>query len=457
MAGAAMAAISPPTKMHKAFRDELAYLLLHQYGSFNSPVWFNIGVKGAKQQASACFINSVYDDMESIMELAATEARLFKGGSGAGSNLWRIRSSREHLSGGGIASGPVSFMRGWDSFAGAIKSGGTTRRAAKMVILNADHPDISEFIVCKADEEKKAWALIEAGYNGGFNVPGGAYDSVDFQNANHSVRVTDAFMRAAENNMPWTTRAVMTGEPVETKGAKDLLMQIATCTHICGDPGLQYDTTINDWHTCANTDRIYASNPCCITGDTLVAVADGRNAVAIRDLVGSEVPVYAHDHANGQTTISRMWNIEAKRHNAPIYRVNLDDGSTFRATDDHLIMQRDGSYRMVRDLQSGDSLMPFHSQVLAPAHSRTERRYYWKGQSWQPQYRAIWKYAHGAQPAGHHIHHVDFDALNDSPDNLQLLPAETHDALHRDQMLGDNNPAQRGMNDELGAPTFRAP
>ncbi len=246
----------------KAFRDELAYLLLHQYGSFNSPVWFNIGVKGAKQQASACFINSVYDDMESIMELAATEARLFKGGSGAGSNLWRIRSSREHLSGGGIASGPVSFMRGWDAFAGAIKSGGTTRRAAKMVILNADHPDISEFIVCKADEEKKAWALIEAGYNGGFNVPGGAYDSVDFQNANHSVRVTDAFMRAAENNMPWSTRAVMTGEPIETKNAKDLLMQIAECTHICGDPGLQYDTTINDWHTCANTDRIYASNPC---------------------------------------------------------------------------------------------------------------------------------------------------------------------------------------------------
>ena len=160
------------------FRDELAYLLVHQYGAFNSPVWFNLGVKGARQQASACFINDVYDDMESIMELAATEARLFKGGSGAGVNLWRIRSSKEHLRGGGIASGPISFMRGWDAFAGAVKSGGTTRRAAKMVILNADHPDIGEFITCKADEEKKAWALIEAGYNGGFNVPGGAYDSV---------------------------------------------------------------------------------------------------------------------------------------------------------------------------------------------------------------------------------------------------------------------------------------
>lgn len=246
----------------QAFRDELVYLLLHQYGSFNSPVWFNIGVKGAKQQASACFINSVYDDMESIMELAATEARLFKGGSGAGSNLSRIRSSHEHLSGGGVASGPVSFMRGWDAFAGAIKSGGTTRRAAKMVILNADHPDIQEFIVCKSDEEKKAWALIEAGYNGGFNVPGGAYDSVAFQNANHSVRATDEFMRAAENNTEWTTRSVTTGAPIAKHKAKDLMYKIAESTHICGDPGMQFDTTINDWHTCSNTDRIYASNPC---------------------------------------------------------------------------------------------------------------------------------------------------------------------------------------------------
>lgn len=246
----------------QAFRDELVYLLLHQYGSFNSPVWFNIGIEGAKPQASACFINSVYDNMESIMELAATEARLFKGGSGAGTNLWRIRSSFEQLSGGGIASGPVSFMRGWDSFAGAIKSGGTTRRAAKMVILNADHPDIEEFILCKAEEEKKAWALIDAGYDGGFNVPGGAYDSVAFQNANHSVRVTDEFMRAAEKNEKWTTYTVLDRKPIEEKSARDLLYKIAEATHICGDPGLQYDTTINDWHTSSNTDRIYASNPC---------------------------------------------------------------------------------------------------------------------------------------------------------------------------------------------------
>ena len=346
----------------QSFRDELAFLLVHQYGAFNSPVWFNLGVKGARAQASACFINDVYDDMESIMELAATEARLFKGGSGAGVNLWRIRSSKEQLSGGGIASGPISFMRGWDAFAGAIKSGGTTRRAAKMIILNADHPDIGEFIVAKADEEKKAWALIEAGYNGGFNVPGGAYDSVDFQNANHSVRVTDEFMRAAENGGQWQTRAVTSGKVVENKSAREMLKQIAEATWICGDPGMQFDTIINDWHTCANSDRIYASNPCCVTGDTLIGVADGRNAVAIRDLVGSEVPVYAHDHASGKTVISRMWNIEVKRRDVPVYRVTLDDGSSFRATDDHLIMLRDGSYRMVRDLEADDSLMPFHSK-----------------------------------------------------------------------------------------------
>ena len=438
------------------FRDELAYLLVHQYGAFNSPVWFNLGVKEAKQQCSACFINDVYDDMESIMELAATEARLFKGGSGAGVNLWRIRSSKEQLRGGGIASGPISFMRGWDAFAGAVKSGGTTRRAAKMVILNADHPDIGEFITCKADEEKKAWALIEAGYNGGFNVPGGAYDSVDFQNANHSVRVTDEFMRAAENDTNWQLRAVTTGAVVETKKARQMLKDIAQTTWICGDPGMQFDTIINDWHTCSNSDRIYASNPCCVTGDTLVGVADGRGAVAIQDLVGTEVPVYAHDHATGRTTISRMWNIEVKRRDVPVFRVTLDDGSSFRATDDHLIMLRDGSYRMVKDLKADDSLMPFHSKVLAPAKNRTRRRYIWNGATWAPQYRAIWNYFNGEQPAGHHIHHADFDALNDAIENLRLMPADEHNALHVGKMLGDNNPARRLMNDDWRAAISRA-
>jgi len=246
----------------KRFEQELSYLLVNQRVAFNSPVWFNLGVPDTPQQASACFINSVDDSMESIMDLAKTEAMLFKGGSGTGSNLSRIRSSREKLKGGGIASGPVSFMKGFDAFAGVIKSGGKTRRAAKMVILNAEHPDILDFIRCKAAEEKKSWTLIDSGYDGGFNVPGGAYDSVFFQNANHSVRVTEGFMRAAESDSTWATRSITSGEVVETHKARDLLREMAEATHICGDPGIQYDTTINRWNPVKASGRINSSNPC---------------------------------------------------------------------------------------------------------------------------------------------------------------------------------------------------
>jgi ribonucleoside-diphosphate reductase alpha chain len=244
------------------FRDELTHILLYQMASFNSPVWFNVGVE-SKPQCSACFINSVQDTMDSILGLAKTEGMLFKYGSGTGSNLSKIRSSKELLAGGGTASGPVSFMKGYDSFAGVIKSGGKTRRAAKMVILNADHPDILDFIESKEKEEKKAWALIDAGYDGAFNAPGGAYDSVQFQNANHSVRVTDEFMRAYEKDGDWTTRAVTDHEKVmDTFKARDLMRKMAESAHLCGDPGMQFDTTVNDWHPCPNTARINASNPC---------------------------------------------------------------------------------------------------------------------------------------------------------------------------------------------------
>ncbi|MCP5042496.1 MAG: vitamin B12-dependent ribonucleotide reductase [bacterium] len=246
----------------QAFADELTYLLVNQKVAFNSPVWFNLGVEGTPQQASACFINSVDDTMESIMDLTKTEAMLFKGGSGAGSNLSKIRSSKETLRGGGVASGPVSFMRGFDSFAGVIKSGGKTRRAAKMVILNVEHPDVMEFIESKSSEEQKAWTLIDAGYDGGFNVPGGAYDSVFFQNANHSVRVTDEFMKAAEEGGTFDTKAVTTGETVETLAAMEVLKTMADATHVCGDPGVQYDTTINRWNPVKESGRINSSNPC---------------------------------------------------------------------------------------------------------------------------------------------------------------------------------------------------
>jgi ribonucleoside-diphosphate reductase alpha chain len=244
------------------FRDELTHILLYQMAAFNSPVWFNVGIE-PHPQCSACFINSVNDTMDSILGLAKTEGMLFKYGSGTGSNLSSIRSSKELLAGGGTASGPVSFMKGYDSFAGVIKSGGKTRRAAKMVILNADHPDIIEFIESKEKEEKKAWALIDAGYDGAFNAPGGAYDSVQFQNANHSVRVTDGFMHAYEKDLEWQTWTVT--EPKTVMGtfkARELMRKMAESAHLCGDPGMQFDTTVNDWHPCPNTDRINASNPC---------------------------------------------------------------------------------------------------------------------------------------------------------------------------------------------------
>jgi ribonucleoside-diphosphate reductase alpha chain len=242
-----------------AFADDLTHLLVQQKMSFNSPVWFNVGVQ-AKPQCSACFINSVQDDMKSIMDLAKTEGMLFKWGSGTGTNFSALRGSREALSGGGIASGPVSFMKGFDAFAGVIKSGGKTRRAAKMVILNADHPDIVDFVECKMREERKAHVLIEQGYDS--SIDGEAYGSVFFQNANHSVRVTDEFMQAVEADRDWWTRNVTDGSPAEKLRARDLLKKIADSAWHCGDPGMQYDSTVNRWHTCKATARINASNPC---------------------------------------------------------------------------------------------------------------------------------------------------------------------------------------------------
>jgi len=269
------------------FHDELAHILVRQYAAFNSPVWFNVGcdriepnsdaqnwhwnpvagrvefgVTGYKTpQCSACFINSVKDSLDSILTLAKTEGMLFKWGSGTGTNLSSLRSSTEGLSGGGTASGPLSFMKGFDAFAGVIKSGGKTRRAAKMVILNVEHPDIIDFIECKSKEEAKAHALVEAGYDGS-SPDSEAYSSIFFQNANNSVRVTDDFMYAVMRDTDFSTRAIRDGRPMQTFKAKDLLYKISDATWRCGDPGMQYDTTVNRWHTSKNTDRINASNPC---------------------------------------------------------------------------------------------------------------------------------------------------------------------------------------------------
>ena len=277
-----------------SFKAELTHLLVNQKMAFNSPVWFNVGVE-PKPQCSACFINSVQDSMSSIMDLAKTEAMLFKFGSGAGSNLSPIRSAREKMTGGGTASGPVSFMKGYDAFAGVVKSGGKTRRAAKMVILDAGHPDVLDFIDSKMLEEKKAWALIEQGYDPSFT--GEAYGSVFFQNANHSVRVTDEFMHAVENDGEWTTHAVVGGEAMGTYKARDIFRRMADAAHLCGDPGIQYDTTINDWHTSANTDRIYASNPCSeymFLNDTACNLASLNLMKFVRDDGEFDVEAYRY-------------------------------------------------------------------------------------------------------------------------------------------------------------------
>ncbi len=241
------------------FHAELTHLLLRQKAAFNSPVFFNVGIE-PKPQCSACFILRVDDNMESILSWYRNEGMIFKGGSGSGVNLSNLRSCKEKLSAGGTASGPLSFMKAADASAGVIKSGGKTRRAAKMVVLNADHPDIEKFIKCKEEEEKKAWALIEAGYDS--SLDGDAYSSVFFQNANNSVRVTDDFMQAVVNDSQWQTRFVKSGEVAGTYQARDLLRMAAEAAHACGDPGMQFDTTANLWHTCPVSGRINASNPC---------------------------------------------------------------------------------------------------------------------------------------------------------------------------------------------------
>src|SRR5262249_31217914 len=242
-----------------AFHGELKHLLLNQMAAFNSPVWFNVGFE-ERPQCSACFILAIEDSMDSILNWITEEGRIFRGGSGSGINLSKLRSSKEQLSKGGYASGPVSFMRGADASAGTIKSGGKTRRAAKMVVLDVDHPDIEEFIWCKEREEEKARALEAAGYDMSLDSPDWA--SIQYQNANNSVRVTDEFMRAVEADGEWNLTSRTTGEVLQTLRARDLMRQIAEAAWKCADPGLQYDTTINDWHTCPNTGRITASNPC---------------------------------------------------------------------------------------------------------------------------------------------------------------------------------------------------
>jgi ribonucleoside-diphosphate reductase alpha chain len=533
----------------QAYYDEMLYMVVMQYVAPNSPQWFNTGLywaygiegdpqghyyvdDGTKEltvsdsaykrpQPHACFIQGVKDDLVNpggIFDLFHREARLFKYGSGTGSNFSALRGYGEPLSGGGKSSGLMSWLKVGDVGAGGVKSGGTTRRAAKMVVLNVDHPDVEAFINWKVNEERKVvamaagsqllrtiWGEMLEAYNtftskdlalkanpkenkelakvisharkmgvpGAFlgqcltrlsesdftddlplydlNWEGEAYQTVSGMNANNTIRVTDEFMHAVKKDRDWNLTFRTTGEVAKTLKAKKLFDQINRASFLCADPGIQFDTTINDWHTCLNSGRINASNPCCVTGETLVAVADGRTAVPIRDLVGTEVPVFTRNHRTQKTSIELMWNIGVKRTNAPIFCVTFDDGSSLRVTDDELMMLRDGSYRKVIDLQPGDSLMPFHSSIIQNGKGATRRRNVWGGTRWAQQYRLINDFFFGQAPEGYHIHHSDFDALNDNPQNFKLLSAKDHAALHRESMLGDNNPARRLMNDEWRA------
>src|SRR3954453_14353125 len=277
------------------FEDELKFILLHQLAAFNSPVWFNVGFE-EQPQCSACFILSIDDTMDSILDWIRREGVIFRGGSGSGVNLSKLRSSKEQLSKGGYASGPVSFMRGADASAGTIKWGGKTRRAAKMVVLDIDHPDIDEFIWCKSKEEEKARVLEAAGYD--MSLDSADWASIQYQNANNSVRVTDAFMQAAADGREWNLTARTDGAVVEAVEAKKLLRDIAEAAWRCADPGVQYDTTINKWHTLPNTSRINASNPC----SEYMSIDDSACNLASLNLMkfrreDGELDVEAYEHA----------------------------------------------------------------------------------------------------------------------------------------------------------------
>ena len=343
-----------------AFSDELKYLIVSQRMAFNSPVWFNLGVAGVPQQASACFILSVEDTMESILNWYAEEGMIFKGGSGAGVNLSAIRSSKETLKGGGTPSGPVSFMRGADASAGTIKSGGKTRRAAKMVMLDVDHPDISEFVWSKAREEKKARALRDAGFD--MDLDGADSFSIQYQNANNSVRVSDEFMDAVVAGDDWELKAVSVDEVVETVPARDLMTDIATAAWECADPGVQYDTTINRWHTTPKFGRINGSNP-CFTGDSLVHT--DRGLVRFDEIVrrvqdGESFQVYTHDITNTDVAqeATVLTSPEAFMITGinPIMRVEFANGMEVRCTPNHSLFTTNRGWVAVADLLETDEV-----------------------------------------------------------------------------------------------------
>ncbi len=331
------------------FRNDLKWILINQYGAFNSPVWFNVGVY-EKPQGSACFILAVEDNMQSILEWYRDEGWIFKFGSGSGINLSKLRSSKEPLSRGGRSSGPVSFMKGADGVAVAIRSGGETRRAAKMVVLNVDHPDIKDFIYCKKYIEDMTKVLVQNGIKDSITADlFDPYTLLPYQNANNSVRVTDEFMRAVENDDWWELKAVTTGEVLERLKARELMRWMADAAWHSADPGMQYDTTTNNWHTCPKAGRINASNP-CITGETLVATSNGLKK--IRDLVGDNPEIKT---AQGNQRTTKVWQTGVK----PVYKLTTKSGYSVKVTADHKFYVENKGDVEAQDLKTGDYLTLF--------------------------------------------------------------------------------------------------
>jgi ribonucleoside-diphosphate reductase alpha chain len=371
----------------QTFEAELKAILVNQYAAFNSPVWFNVGFE-ERPQCSACFILSIEDSMESILDWIRREGVIFRGGSGSGVNLSKLRSSKEQLSKGGYASGPVSFMRGADASAGTIKSGGKTRRAAKMVVLDVDHPDVEEFIWCKAHEEEKARVLEAAGYD--MSLDSADWASIQYQNANNSVRVTDAFMEAAEVGADWNLTARTDGAVVDTVPAKKLLRDMAEAAWKCADPGVQYDTTINQWHTLSNTGRINASNP-CFPGDARVHTTLGLVPIAElydRATEGEEFRVYTHRataEEPGEGVVATKPLVVMQNGVKPIVRLRFANGQELRCTPNHRIWTLNRGYVPAEDLTTDDQVLvndtatptldaswelPIRVEALARSHSR---------------------------------------------------------------------------------------
>ena len=443
----------------QVFYDELSALCLNQYGVFNSPVWFNVGLwheykAGAggtsggwaynyetgqvekqtlpylRPQGSACFIQGVEDNMDSIMSLATSEAMLFKFGSGTGTDLTTIRSSKERLSGGGRPSGPMSFLKVYDQVANTVKSGGKTRRAAKMNTLRDWHPDIEEFIVAKMGEEKKAQALIKAGYDGSFN--GEAYGTVAFQNENLSVRVSDEFMQAAINGEKWPTRSVTSGEVIEEKDASKLLDLIAEGTWVCGDPGLQYDGAIQRWHTCKGTEPIHSTNPCCFVGSTLVDTSEGFvSMVDLEQASKSGLPLpYAYSWAaqDKTTVLRRILKAWVAGETSSIVEVTTDKGIKVQCTPEHRFLTYSGQWVQARDLTPGTRLRKIHRVVHPSGRWQVQTNHGHHGL--QDQNRFVWSQTCGSIPSGYDVHHKDEDKTNDSLSNLELVERHQHKSNH---------------------------